>query len=89
MEYLTVLGIFKVLGEVGVLGLIIVLWWIDTKKIYKILEQYKSDMDEHRMMYQRNVSLVRDYHLVATDLKDVVILNTEAITKLAERLKRE
>lgn len=89
MEPVGMLGVFEVMGQAGILGLIILLWWIDTKKIYKVLDRYKRDMDEQRMMYEKNVSLVKDYHSVANDLKDVVILNTQAMTKLVDRVERK
>lgn len=88
MQPIGMFGIFEVLGQAGILGLIIVLWWVDMKKIYKILDRYKRDMDEQRMMYERNVSLVKDYYSLGSDLKDVVILNTEAMTKLIDHVQR-
>lgn len=98
MDSMSLLGIFKVLGEAGILGLVIIMWWIDIKSVRKVqvqhkaemeevLRRYREDMTEVRRMYENNTSLVNDYHSVATDLKDVVILNTQAMTKLAERLK--
>jgi len=87
MESMELVGFYKVLADFGILGLVIFLWWLDSKKVYRILDQYKNDMDEQRLMYEKNVSLVKGYQGLATDLKDVVILNTQAMTKIAERMK--
>jgi len=37
-------------------------------------------------MYECNVDLVKSYEGLARDLKDVVMMNTEAMTRLGDRL---
>jgi len=88
----------KVIGEFGTLGMvgvIIFIWWKDQKdqrnlfEMYRaditaILESYEKDMKEQREMYRSNVSLVHDYQSVAGDLKDIVILATQTMTRLHE-----
>lgn len=37
-------------------------------------------------MYEDNVDLVKKYEQVATDLQNVVILNTQTITRLVDRI---
>ena len=39
-------------------------------------------------MYEKNVSLVEDYATLAKDLHDIVIMNTQAMTKLVESIKK-
>ena len=88
MDTISLVGYLEVFKNFGLIGLIVVLWWIDQKKVYKILDKYKTDMAEQRRMYESNVSLVKDYHSVASDLKDVVIVNTQAMTKLGEEIRQ-
>jgi len=38
-------------------------------------------------MYENNVKLVEDYSKLATDLHDVVIMNTQAMTRLVDSIK--
>lgn len=38
-------------------------------------------------MYENNVKLVEDYSRLATDLHDVVIMNTQAMTRLIDNIK--
>lgn len=38
-------------------------------------------------MYENNVTLVENYSNLATDLHDIVIMNTRAITELVESIK--
>jgi len=56
-----------------------------------ILEMYKTDMDQVRRMYENNVSLVRDYtdltrsyRELAGGLRDVIIMNTQAMQRLGD-----
>jgi len=88
METINLVGLFEVFKSFGVVGLVIVLWWVDSKKVYKILDKYKADMAEQRRMYESNVSLVKDYQSVASDLKEIVILNTQTITQLSEEIRQ-
>jgi len=88
VETINLVGFFEIFKNFGLVGLIIVLWWMDQKKVYKILDQYKGDMAEVRRMYENNVSLVKDYRSIAVDLKDVVIMNTQAITEIAEEIRQ-
>ena len=87
MEGINLAGLLISFKEFGLVGLVIVLWWLDSKKIYKILHRYDADMAETRRMYESNVTLVKDYHSLAKDLKDVVIMNTQAMTGLIDRIK--
>ena len=87
MESINLAALFEVFGSFGVVGLIVVLWWFDQKKIWKVLEQYKADMGEQRNMYKSNVKLVESYQGLAQDLKDVVMMNTQAMTQNYSAIK--
>jgi hypothetical protein len=68
----------SVLKEFGAFGFIAFMWWVDSKNISKVLAQYREDMNEQRRMYENNAELVRKVTLIAEDLKDIVIMNTQA-----------
>lgn len=53
----------------------------------KTLIQYQQDMQEARRMYENNVELVKDYRSVAGDLKDVVIMNTQVLTRACDAIE--
>ena len=76
----------EALKSYGITGLIIVLWWLNMWFFWRILKNYKSDMDEQRRMYANNVKLVESNDQLARDLKDVVIMNTQVMTKLVESI---
>jgi len=88
METISLVGYLEIFKNFGLIGLVIVLWWMDSKRFTRILDKYKADMAEQRRMYESNVSLVKDYRSIASDLKDVVILNTQTITTLSEEIRQ-
>lgn len=88
MEALSLQGLSKFIVDFGTLGVVILLWWHDSRRFAEILAVYKKDMDEQRTMYDKNVSLVRDYHSIASDLSSVVILSTQTMTRLADEIRQ-
>ena len=87
METFGLTVLVQVLKDFGPFGIIVVMWWVDMKSIKKILDCYKRDMAEMRGMYESNVRLVQNYEKVATDLQDVVIMNTQAMTKICDDIE--
>jgi hypothetical protein len=95
MESFGLMAILELLSKFGLIGLILFLWWYDQRirdqqdKVHRkdlavILERYDKDMREVRGMYERNASLCRDYAEISKDYKDLIILNTQAITRLTD-----
>lgn len=85
---LNVTALLKIVADFGLIGLVIFLWWYDNRNIERILAQYKRDMDELRKMYENNVSLCRDFAEVARDLRDVLTLNIQRLTELADAVRQ-
>ena len=52
----------------------------------EILDQYRKDMLEMRRMYESNVRLVEDFSAVSKDLREVVIMNTQAMTEVSMKI---
>lgn len=48
--------------------------------------QYEQGMSEIRTMYENNVDLVKRYASMASDLKELVVHNTQVMTKLCEEV---
>lgn len=87
MDGLSFSVLLEVFKSFGFAGMIVLIWWVDSKNIHKVLERYQSDMAEVRTMYENNVRLVDHYEDLARDLKDVVLMNTEAMTSLAKDVR--
>ncbi len=71
----------------GITGVLAVLCWSSIKDNQKTLAVYRQDMMEWRRMYENNVELVKRYSTLAEDLKEVVIMNTQAFTQLDSTVK--
>jgi hypothetical protein len=71
----------------GAYGLLMIIWYLDNRRIQSILDTYQQDMSETREMYKNNVELVRDYESLARDLHDVVIMNTQAMQATLDAVK--
>ncbi len=56
------------------------------KEMREILDQYRQDMLEMRRMYESNVRLVEDFSAVSKDLREVVIMNTQAMTEVRSKM---
>lgn len=80
------LGFFLGFGPIGALFLI---WYFDRAQVNRVLQQYREEALEQRRMYEANVELVKRYSELAGDLKDVITLNTTAMTRLVDRIDRE
>ena len=80
--------VVDILRTFGFAGLVMIVWWIDAKSIRRILDNYKQDMNEVRRMYESNVSLVKDFRCIAQNLQDVVIMNTQAMTRMADDVEK-
>ena len=68
-------------------------WYFDARNMGKALSQYKADVETVREMYASNARLVRSYEklcgdlsTLSGDLKDIVILNTQNMTQLADSI---
>ena len=69
---------------ISVLFLMIIGPWILS---LSIAEGYRRRFESVVQMYEKNVRLVERYENLAADLKDVVLMNTQAMTHLADIIK--
>jgi hypothetical protein len=88
MDPFNLTSLLKIFGDYGLIGLLIILWWVDNRKIMNILELYKKDMEEQRKMYQTNVDLCKDFASIANDLRDIVTLNIQAMTEAKDAINQ-
>lgn len=90
----TVMGVVYALGTPG---LIIVLWWVDQRRIEqiqtahsadvnRILQAYKEDVKKVSSFYHSSVKLVEAYEKLSGELSGVIHLNTQVSTRLVERI---
>ena len=88
MDSVSLSSILKIIGDVGLIGLVIYLWWFDNRRIADVLILYKKDMEEQRKMYETNVSLCQDFASIANNLQDIVTLNIQAMTEAKDAINQ-
>ena len=87
MEAITLGIIIEIFKAFGFAGLITIIWWIDAKNMRKVLDCYREDTQAAVQRYDENVRLVVHYETLAKDLKDVVVMNTQAMTQNYQAIK--
>lgn len=86
MENWTISVMLPAIKELGLPAIIFIVWYFSERSHDRTLEQYRADMNELRQMYQNNVDLVKAYQMLATDLKDIVILNSQGYQRLSDEI---
>ena len=95
----TLAGVLKIAGDLGLVALVIYMWWTDKRQIWAVIDQHKKDMSavllqyqqdmvEQRDMYRANASLCRDFASIAGDLRDIVSLNIQKMTQVDEAVRQ-
>jgi len=85
-DAITMTMMMDLVSEFGLPGVVLVLWYLTDKGNRKVLAEYKADMEETRQMYKNNVHLVEGYAGLAQDHKDVLVMNTTAMTRLGDAI---
>lgn len=80
--------IWQILQGWGPFGVVLVMWWHDVRQMRKLLETYREDTTAMKRMYENNASLVKKYEKIASDLQDVIIMNTQTMTQLVDGLRK-
>ena len=99
VEGISLESIIKLISNFGIPGLVLVLWYLSDKSHELTLKQYREDMLEQRKtyedglrevreMYERNAMLVKDYASLARDLRDIVVMNTQTLTRVCDDVNR-
>lgn len=89
----------KLASSFGIPGIIFVVWYFSEKSHEKTLQCYREDtlrqqkvfqdgLAEVRRMYEESVELVKAYADLASDQKDVLIMNAQGMTKLSDQIDR-
>lgn len=76
------------MNKFGVAGIILIVWYVDSRYLRRVLDCYRHDVDELRRMNEDYLEIARRYEATAKNLQDVVITNTQAITRLVAHIER-
>jgi hypothetical protein len=99
MEGLDLKQIVDMASSFGIPGIVLILWHFSEKSHERALRAYRDDMQrtlaqyheemiEQRRMYDNNVELVKECLETSRTLKDVIVLNTQALTSLKESVEK-
>jgi len=89
--------ILEILNTFGISGLVMLLWFFSMRLQQRSLDQYRDDqlqrdaqirqiIAELRTMYENNAELVEVTQRLALDQKDVILMNTQALTRVCEKI---
>ena len=78
--------VLKVAANLGLPGIVLLIWYFSDKDNKATLTQYREDMIEIRQMYVNNVELVKGYQGLAEGLQSLIVLNTQTITRLCDKI---
>ncbi len=92
-------AVIRLASNFGIPGIVLIIWAFSEKSHERTLKQYREDMleqrrmyeegmQEIRRMYENNVDLVRNFSALAGNLKDVVMINTQAWQRVADDINR-
>jgi len=96
----TYLEIIKIILSMGPIGLVIIMAWLWKQQVDTILRkwqeqsnqlmrQYRDDTVALGKMYENNVELVRRYEETSRDMKDVIILVSQNLQRLNDKMAKE
>lgn len=99
MDGLSLDAILKLISNFGIPGLVMVLWYLTNKANERTLKQYREDvivlrntyedgLKEVQQKYENNVLLVRGYESLARDLREIVVMNTQILTRVCDDVNR-
>ncbi len=98
MEGVSLATILQVGSTFGTPGVVLLLWWWSDKERERTLDQYRDhmetmfkryelDIQATKQMYIDNVVLVKAYEKIANGLQDLIVLNTQTITKVCDKIE--
>ncbi len=87
----------KIASSFGIPGIIFVVWYFSERSHDRTLRAYREDtlrqqkvyedgLAEVRRMYEENMELVRAYSNLASDQKDVLIMNAQGFARLSDQI---
>jgi len=91
MEQFGLPTVLMIVKEFGIPGLVLLLWYLSMKSQNKMLDAYREDtkavIEVFEKKYDNNIILVKSVEKIASDQKDLITTNTEALTRLSQTLR--
>jgi hypothetical protein len=89
--FLKTLGPFGIAVELvrilGLPGIIFLIWYFDRKQLQGMIDKYKKDMIKMSTLVTKTQEIGKGYARIAEGLNDVIMLNTQAMTKIGDAIE--
>ncbi len=98
MDPANIAKIWEIAANLGVPGLVLVIWYFNDRRYARILEetkqqtaeilrQYRDDFQNMKQMYENNAELVRNYNTLADKLHSTVLLVASNMQRIEDAVK--
>ncbi len=87
LEGMSIATLTPIIAYLGLPGLIFIVWYVDQKRLDKVMARNKTDMAKVIRMYEDNILLVKGYERLASELTSIIHLNTQVQTNLVSSIK--
>lgn len=98
MDGMPIKTALDVLSNFGIGGLVLILSWLYQRQIDRILRetkkhhedlmnQYRQHFEALKRMYENNAELLKRHQSLSEDMKDIVVMNTQALTALNDSIR--
>lgn len=86
-EGLSLTAIMPIVTALGLPGLVLVFWFVDHRRYDEERKASEKRFEAVVRMYEDNILLVKGYERLAGDLANIIHLNTQMQTRLAEKIE--
>jgi hypothetical protein len=97
LEALANSALVNYLLGLGMPGVVLLIWWLSDRSHVKTIQRYREDTAKMyemgreslaavQRMYENNIILVKNYERMADGLQSLIVLNTQTITRLCDRV---
>lgn len=87
MDFLSPEFAISIIETLGLPGLMFILWYVDGKRIDRLIQQSATNQNETRQMYVANVEVVRQTQQIAINSHDAIVHNAQVNQRLADRIE--
>lgn len=86
MEVAGIRETMSILSNFGLPGLILFMWWWDSRKINELLTQYREHMVKQERWYENNVELVKAFKAMCESQQDLQVMITTSVVRMEGKI---
>jgi hypothetical protein len=78
--------VLQILSGFGLPGLVLFMWWWDSRKTMEMLEQYREHMVKQERWYENNVELVKAFNRICDNQQEVCLMVTSIMVRVEGKI---